>query len=300
MAAKPTIKQLTYLCAVARTLHFGRAAAACHVTQSTLSAGIHELEQALGVTLLERSNKQVLLTDIGRGIVRRAQQVLTEVDQLVETAAAASEPLTGRLELGVIPTVAPFVLPQLLSSLRSDSPRLQMLIREDLSANLVSLLAEGDLDLILLALPYPMENVTTRHLFYDQLLLAYPGEHPIGKSAHLRTRDLVKLDLLLLEEGHCLRDHVLEACRLKEQQISQAYAATSLHTIVQMVAGGIGVTLLPKMCVDAGILAGTNVETRPFEERKVWRSIGFGWRKGTPREEEFELLADYLVQLNGN
>lgn len=296
MSAKPTLKQLTYLCAVAKTMHFGNAAKACHVTQSTLSAGILELEQILGVALLERNNKQVLLTDVGKTIVSRSHGILLEVDELMAIAAATGAPLNGKLSLGVIPTIAPFILPKLLASLRKDYPKLQLLIREDLSSNIVSLLAQGELDVILLALPYPLENLTTRHLFYDPFVLAYPKGHPLSHNHHIKTRDLRNQDLLLLEDGHCLRDHALEACKLKDSQFSQPYTATSLHTIVQMVANGIGVTLLPEMSLKSGILSGTNIKTEAFEEKNVWRSIGLAWRRNSPRDEEFNLLADYIIE----
>jgi LysR family hydrogen peroxide-inducible transcriptional activator len=296
MSAKPTLKQLKYLCTVAKTMHFGKAAKACHVTQSTLSSGIHELEQSLGITLLERNNKQVLLTDVGKNVVQRAQNILIEVDELVALAAAAVEPLSRPIRMGVIPTIAPFMLPNLLANLRKDYPKLQLLIREDLSENIIHLLQEGELDVLLLALPYPMENVTTRHLFHDPFLLAYPKGHPLSKTKPLKTSDLKGQDILLLEDGHCLRDHALEACKLSDSQINQPYTATSLHTIVQMVANGIGSTLLPKMALDAGILSGTAIVTKPFTEKHVWRSIGLAWRKSNPRAAEYELLADYIIQ----
>ena len=297
MSLRPTIKQLTYLCAVAKTLHFGRAAEACHVTQSTLSAGIGELEDTLGTTLLERNNRQVLLTEVGKTIVSRSQEILTDIDELMSIAAASAEPLSGKLNIGVIPTIAPFVLPKLLASLRKDFPKLQLLIREDLSGNIVPMLNEGELDIILLALPYPMENVMTRHLFYDHFVLAYPKGHSLKLHKPAKIRDLKGEDMLLLEEGHCLRDHALEACRLKESDINQPYTATSLHTIVQMVANDIGITLLPEMAIKSGILSGTNIQTESFSEKKVWRSIGLAWRNRSPRSEEFELLAEYIEKM---
>ncbi len=297
MAIKPTLKQLKYLCTVADTLHFGNAARACHVTQSTLSAGIHELEQSLGVALLERSNKSVMITATGEQVVARARHILADVEALVEQAAQSLEPFSNRIRLGVIPTIAPFVLPETLQRLRQDYPRLQLLIREDLSENLVNLLQMGELDLILLALPYPMTNVTIEHLFEDPFLLACPKQHPLGKIENLKTKDLKGHDILLLEQGHCLRDHALEACKLIDRQVSLSFEATSLHTIVPMVASGIGVTLLPQMAVDTGILSGFgNIDTKPFSEKKVLRSIDLAWRKNSPREKEYRLLARYFAR----
>lgn len=295
MAAKPTLKQLKYLCAVANTRHFGNAAKACHVTQSTLSAGIQELETTLGINLIERSNKTVLLTATGNLVVARARAILTEVEELIDEAAATLEPFNRAIRLGVIPTIAPFILPAALTALREDYPDFQLMIREDLSENLIHLLNQGDLDLLLMALPYPMTNVTVHHLFEDPFSVAYPAGHPLSSIKQLHTSDLKGHDILLLENGHCLRDQALEACKLIDQQISLSFEATSLHTLVPMVANGIGITLLPNMALDAGILAGLdNVETRAFSNADVARSIDFVWRAKSPRAEEYRMLAHYF------
>ncbi len=294
MAHQPTLKQLKYLCAVAETKHFGNAAKACHVSQPTLSAGIHELEEHLGVTLIERTNKQVLITPLGHEIAKRSRDVLTDVEDLMSMCDASREPFSGELRMGVIPTIAPFVLPKLLNKLRRLHPDFKLFIREQLSGKLVEGLMHGDLDVLLLALPYPAENVETLHLFYDDFLLAYPEGRALDISHDLRTEDLKGLELLLLEDGHCLRDHALDACHLRDAEISIPYEATSLNTIVQMVANGIGVTLLPKMALDAKILSGTNVKTRAFTEAGVRRSIGLMWRKRCPRTEEFRLLSEFI------
>ncbi|MGK2913734.1 MAG: hydrogen peroxide-inducible genes activator [Porticoccaceae bacterium] len=301
MIAKPTFKQLKYLCAVAEAMHFGKAASTCHVTQSTLSAGIQELENTLGIALLERTNKSVLLTDAGKRVVDRSLSILAEIEALTEESYSATQPLHSRIRLGVIPTIAPFVLPQVLSTLRSTFPALQLLIREDLSANLVKLLQQGELDLILLALPYHMTNVTTHELFIDPFVAAYPSGHPLEQLDKITTKDLKGHEMLLLEEGHCLRDHALAACKLTQHQVSLSFEATSLHTIVPMVANGIGITLLPKMAIDAGILTGiSNVKTKEFAENGVWRSIGLAWRRRSPREEEYKMLAEYFSRPASN
>lgn len=295
MSARPTLRQLNYLCAVAGTLHFGRAAKTCHVTQSTLSADINELEITLGASLLERNNKQVLLTDVGKNILDRACDILARVDELVAAASHASAPLCRPLHVGIIPTIAPFMLPGLLSGLRKHYPKLQLLIREDLSHNLVQRLQQGELDVILLALPYPADNLTTYPLFNDPLLLACPKNHPLNKSGPVSVRDLKGQDILLLEDGHCLRDHILDACKLTPRQISQPWTGTSLHTIVQMVANDIGITLLPKMAFDTGILSGTRLTASAFREKNISRSIGLAWRKSSPNSAEYVLLADYII-----
>jgi len=294
MVNPPTLKQLKYLCAVADLKHFSQAAKACFVSQSTLSAGISELEQSLGVTLIDRSNKQVNLTAIGREVRERAVSILTETDDLMAEAESAHEPFTTEMRLGVIPTIAPFLLPKILKILRKRYPKFKLYIREDQSGNLLNDLIAGELDLLLLALPYPAEGVTKQHLFYDELLLACNKGSEYSRNQKLRTKELKNSDLLLLEEGHCLRDHVLEACKLKSSDFKVPYYATSLNTVIQMVANDIGISILPKMAVDADILRGTTVETHAFTDKKVRRSIGLMWRNRSPRQAEFSQVGDLI------
>ncbi len=295
MTRQPTLKQLKYLCAVADHGHFGNAAKACHVSQSTLSAGILELEEALGASLVERNNRQVILTGLGTDIVTRAQSILLEIEDLVALCDASSAPFSGKMRLGVIPTVAPYILPELLKRLRKQHPEFQLFIREDLSGHLLDALQHGELDVLLMALPFPGEKVETMHLFKDNFVFACPAGHELAKKKSLSTSQLRNEELLLLEDGHCLRDHALEACHLRDSEISVPYQATSLNTIVQMVANGIGVTLLPQMALDARILSGTDVETRHFKEADVSRSIGLMWRSKTPRRAEFTLLGQFIA-----
>jgi len=294
-ARQPTLKQLKYLSAVAEHEHFGNAARSCHVSQSALSAAVLELEDALGVPLVERNNRQVILTALGREVVERGRAILIEVEDLMGVCDASSEPFTGKMRLGVIPTIAPFILPGLLKRLRRRHPEFQLFIREDLSGRLVDALHRGELDVLLLALPYPADKVETMRLFDDEFLFACPRGHVLAGVGELRTRDLRKQDLLLLEDGHCLRDHALEACKLKNSEVSIPYQATSLNTIVQMVANGIGVTLLPRMALDSRILSGTDVRTCRFREKGVSRLIGLMWRKKTPRRAEFSLLGRFIA-----
>jgi LysR family hydrogen peroxide-inducible transcriptional activator len=300
MSRQPTLKQLKYLCAVAEHGHFGRAAKACHVSQSTLSAGIIELEEVLGTSLVERNNRQVLLSGLGQEVVARSQEILLQAEDLVALCDASAEPFTGKLRLGVIPTIAPFVLPRLLKSLRSKYPDFQLFIREDLSGHLVDALYRGEVDLILLALPFPAENVDTMALYEDDFVLASPASNVFSASAEVKTSQLKGEELLLLEDGHCLRDHALEACKLRDADISIPYQATSLNTIVQMVANGIGVTLLPRMALDAHILSGTDVSVYEFSEKNVSRTIGLMWRNKTPRQHEFRLLGDFISQCHAH
>jgi len=300
MSRYPTIKQLRYLCAVVEHGHFGRAARACHVSQSTLSAGILELEEVLSASLLERNNRSLVLTSLGEQVVERARGLLLDVEDMVALCQAASEPLQGRLRLGVIPTIAPFLLPGLLTHLRVAYPTFTPFIREDLTEPLVEALHRGELDLLLIALPVEAEGVETMALFEDAFYLACPSDHPLASRDHLTTSELRGQDLLLLEDGHCLRDHALEACKLRGAEYTVPYQATSLTTVVQMVASGIGVTLLPAMAVETGALNSAEVVVTPFEDASVSRRIGLMWRKKTPRRAEFRLFGDEVIAAHAN
>ena len=296
---QPTLKQLRYLCAVAEHQHFGQAASSCHVSQSTLSAGIGELEDALGVSLVERNNRRVFLTLLGQEVVERARDLLVNVEDMISLCAGAGEPCQGRMRMGVSPTVAPYLLPNLLSQVRIRHPAFKLFIREDLSQALVDSLLAGELDVLLLALPFPTEQVETMSLFEDDFFLACPDSHPLANRTVLKSADLKGESLLLLEEGHCLRDHALEACKLRDSQVSLPYQATSLATIVQMVANDIGVTLLPGMAVKAGIVGDTALKVRAFDQANVTRKIGLMWRRKTPRRVEFRQLGDLIAGLAG-
>lgn len=296
MSRHPTIKQLRYLCAVVEHGHFGRAARACHVSQSTLSAGILELEEVLAASLLERNNRSLVLTALGEEVVERARGLLLDVEDLVALCQASTEPLSGRLRLGVIPTIAPFLLPGLLKSLRKDYAEFTPFIREDLTEHLIEALHRGELDILLLALPVAAEGVDTMYLFDDPFYLASPSDHPLAAQTDLATSSLQGQELLLLEDGHCLREHALEACKLRGREYTVPYQATSLTTVVQMVASGIGITLVPGMAVKAGALAMADVVVTPFADAAVKRDIGLMWRKKTPRQTEFRLLGDYIMR----
>ncbi len=298
MKPLPTLRQLSYLVALADHLHFGRAAESCLVTQSTLSAGLQELENLLGVTLVERTRRRVMLTPLGAGIVERARALLRDAEDLVDTARAAAEPLSGPLRLGVIPTIGPYLLPRVLPALRRAHPRLQLYLREDQTARLLERLGNGDLDVVLLALPYPAEDVETEEVARDSFVLACPPGHPLATREAVSAADLAGADLLLLEEGHCLREHALAACRLPTVQRGQGLQATSLHTLVQMVAGGLGVTLLPRIAVEAEVTRGTDLVLRPLAEGAgADRGIGLAWRRSSPRRGEYGQFARELREL---
>lgn len=295
MNVLPSLRHLRYLAALADTLHFGRAAEACFVTQSTLSAGLKELESQLGVTLVERTKRRVMMTPLGAEVAARARRLLSAAGEIADLARAAAEPLSGPLDLGVIPTVAPFLLPKVLAKVRKAHPRLKLHLVEDLTARLLERLAAGELDLALIALPYRSPEIETLELGDDPFLLATPPGHPLAGHAQVPARELEKAPLLLLEEGHCLRDHALAACRLAEASpASERLQATSLHTLTQMVAGGMGVTLLPQMAVDAGLAKGAGITATRLDDPGAKRRIGFAWRPSSPRKAEFRKLGEYF------
>lgn len=291
---QPTLKQLLYLVALREHGHFGRAANACSVTQSTLSAGLRELETLLDVTLVERSRRVVRFTALGDRVADQAQRILRETDRLTDLARAAGRPLTGELRMSVIPTIAPFLLPRTLPRLRADYPELRLFLREEQSGAACDGLAQGRTDCVLLALPFACGDVEVAPLFEDALLAAFPAaELPLATSV---SPDAIAPDrLLLLEDGHCLKDHALAACARSDIRGSTAMLGTSLHTMVQMVDNGLGITLLPDMAIRAGILDGTNVGTRPLTAEDAARTIALVWRRGSPRERDFRLLADVFA-----
>lgn len=292
----PTIKQLQYLVALHQHGHFGKAAEACFVTQSTLSAGLRELENLLGVTLVERTRRVVRFTSLGRKVADKAVRVLRECEELADIARAEGQPLSGELRMGVIPTIAPFLLPAMLPRLRNQWPNLKLYLREDTSQAACDALHRGQLDCVLLAMPYACGDVDKAILFDDYLFVAFPrGEAPPQPSVEAGTIDENRL--LLLEDGHCLKDHALSACNRPELRAGAAMMGTSLHTLVQMVDNGLGLTFIPAMAIEAGILKGTNVEHRPLQSDQGMRQIALIWRRASPREEEFELLAGTLRQI---
>nr|WP_298690531.1 hydrogen peroxide-inducible genes activator [uncultured Dongia sp.] len=298
MRALPTLRQLRYLVALAEHKHFGRAAEACFATQSTLSAGLQELEHLLDVKLVERSKRRVMLTPLGDAIVARARTVLREAEDIAELASASKDPLSGALRLGVIPTIGPYLLPRVLPPLRQSYPNLRLYLREDMTARLLEALNEGDIDVALIALPFQTDELEVQGLGMDPFLLACRADDPLAKASALELDALPDDRLLLLDEGHCLREHALAACRLEPSRHRDDFRATSLPTLVQMVANNLGITLLPKMAVDSGLLAGTGLLAKPLAASAPAREIALVWRKTTPRTVEFNLLADVLANFS--
>lgn len=289
----PTVKQLQYLVALRRFGHFGKAADACFVTQSTLSSGLRELETLLGVTLVERTRRVVRFTALGEKIADKAMSVLRETEELAEMARAQGRPLHGELRMGVIPTIAPFLLPTMLPRLREQWPELKLYLREETSSAACEALHRGQLDCVLLALPFACGDVDSTTLFDDPLFIAYPrGEAPAPGS--IDAAEVDEKRLLLLEDGHCLKDHALSACNRPELRAHAAMMGTSLHTLVQMVDNGLGVTFVPGMAIEAGILTGTAIDARPLRSDHPYRRIALIWRRSSPRESEFQMLAASL------
>ena len=289
----PTLKQLQYLVALRQHGHFGKAAEACFVTQSTLSAGLRELETLLGVSLVERTRRIVRFTALGEKIADKAVRVLREGEELAELARAEGKPLHGELRMGVIPTIAPFLLPAMLPRLREQWPNLKLFLREETSHAACEALHRGQLDCVLLALPYPCGDIEAATLFDDRLFVAFPaGEAPGGPFVDIDSIDENRL--LLLEDGHCLKDHALSACNRPELRAHAAMMGTSLHTLVQMVDNGLGVTFIPAMAIEAGILDGTRVDARPLRSDHGFRRIALIWRRSSQRESEFQMLAGAL------
>lgn len=302
----PTLRQLQYLKLLADHGSFSRAAEAAHVTQPTLSAGVQELERVLGAPVVDRSpgggRAGVILTPVGEEAVRRASDVLARAEDLVQAARSAGQPLAGRFRLGVIPTIAPFLLPKALPLLRRRFPALRLFLREDLTSKLIAGLKAGALDAALIALPYDTTGLETVQVSEDELLAAAPSNHPMMAADQVNPADLERDDLILLEDGHCLREHALSACHLDPPRgvgEEGAFAATSLHTLVQMVGSGLGVSLLPAMAVDAGLTDGALVSVRPLDPSTALgapkRDIVVAWRAGSSRGTEARLLAEALA-----
>ncbi|MGN6622340.1 MAG: hydrogen peroxide-inducible genes activator [Sphingomonas sp.] len=292
----PTLKQLQYLVALRDHGHFGRAAEACFVTQSTLSAGIRELETLIGVVLVERTRRVVRFTPLGDRIADKARRVLREAEELGDLARAAGRPLSGEMRMSVIPTIAPFLLPRILPRLRADYPDLKLFLREEPSAAACEGLHNGRADCVLLALPYACGDVTTQPLFEDRLFVAFPENDEQAAPPTIQATDIDETRLLLLEDGHCLKDHALAACNRPELRAAAPMRGTSLPPIVQMVDNGLGVTMLPEMALKAGILDHTRVTARPLEADHPSRTIALVWRRASPREKDFRLLAEVLSE----
>jgi len=285
-----TLRQLHFLVAIAEELNFSRAAEKCFVTQPTLSAGLKELEDRLGVVLAERTRRTVIMTPIGRRIAERARRLLRDAGEIEAIAATHRNPDAGDLHLGAIPTIGPFLIPRALLEIRRTFPDLRLYLREELTEQLLEGLMDGRLDVILFAQPYDTAEIETRHLFDDGYHLAAPPGMAAFAPGPVGGKALEGARLMLLEKGHCLQRHALSAFPDDDIQQDDSFSATSLMTLISMVGEGLGITLLPDLAIDAGVLTGQDIQIAPLKGACP-RHVMLGWRTTTPRRALFETLA---------
>ncbi|MFY2765466.1 LysR substrate-binding domain-containing protein [Arenimonas sp. MALMAid1274] len=291
------LRDLRYLVALADVLHFGRAAEACHVSQPTLSTQIKKLEDELGVALVERAPRHVMLTPAGQDIAARARRVLSEVEQMRETARRTSDPEAGTVRLGLFPTLGPYLLPHVVPRIRARFPRLELLLVEEKTEVVLAMLRDGKLDAAVLALPLHEDWLETEFLFEEPFLLAVPEGHPLSHRHDLRLEELSDQHLLLLEEGHCLRDQALEVCALAGAGEKDGFRATSLETLRQMVAAGVGVTLLPTLAVKPPVSPSENIRLIAFRDPPPTRQMAMVWRRSSAMSAFLRQLAAVLRDL---
>jgi LysR family hydrogen peroxide-inducible transcriptional activator len=290
-----TLTELRYIVAVARERHFGRAAETCFVSQPTLSVAVKKLEEELGVTLFERGPGEVSVTPAGRKIVEQAQRVLEEASRIREIAAAGKDPLAGPLRLGAIYTIGPYLLPKLIPILRRTAPAMQLHIQENFTHRLGEMLKSGEVDVILIALPFAEPGIETRAVYDEPFVVAVPKGHPWEARKRVSSEELTKESLLLLGEGHCFRDQVLEFCHTTR---SRAIEGGSLETIRHMVASGVGVTVLPSTSVAPNGSAGELIRILPFAKPAPTRRVALAWRRSFPRPEAIEALRKAILACN--
>jgi len=291
----PTFKQLRYFVALVEQRHFGRAAAQCFVSQSAFSIAIQELESLLDANLVDRTNRRVTITAVGKEIAVLAKLCIQDLTTLVEVARGRSRPLTGPLQLGIIPTIAPFLLPRVLPVLRKRYPELKLFLHEDLTERLNEQLLDGTLDAVLLALPYDLRGAETMELFDDRFRLAARAGTTLVDPEHYRFSRLNAGSVLLLREGHCLREHAIDACRIHDTPKLNRMSASSLLTLIEMVDADLGITFLPEMAVGSAMLQGTQVKTYALGD-KSYRTVALAWRRGSARGAEFRELGKFIAE----
>lgn len=291
------LRDLKYLVALADHRHFGRAAAASFVSQPTLSTQIRKLEDELGVSLVERAPRRVMLTPIGRELAERARRIIGEVEQMTELARRSRDPEAGSVRLGLFPTLGPYLLPHVLPGVRQRFPRLELLLVEEKTDQILARLRDGRLDAGILALPVHDEQLHAEPLFDEPFVLAVPRGHALARRRALHPADLRDLDLLLLEEGHCLRDQALDVCHLAGAGEREGFRATSLETLRQMVAAGVGVTLLPVLAVQPPVPVSPDIVLLPFEGDPPHRRIAMLWRRSSAMGGFLERLAEQFRAL---
>lgn len=294
--AMMNLKDLRYLVAVAEYKHFGKAAECCFVSQPTLSAQIKKLEEFLGVILIERTNKNVFITPIGQEIINKAKQIINHTDELTAYARASRNPLAGTLRIGTIPTIAPYLLPIMMPEIRESLPDLKPLLFEDQTHRIVKKMNDGELDMLILAIPVETGKLEVKNLFHEPFYLAAPTDHKLTRKKEICLDDIHDETILLLEEGHCLRDHALEFCNISQSDDELAFRATSLETLRQMVASKAGITLMPALSVDnkAVSFSSNLIEYREFSDNKIGRDIAVIYRKNTVRADAINKLTGII------
>lgn len=293
MQKLPSVRQLQYFVTLEEMGHFGRAAEACFISQSAFSNAIQELELTLGVQLVDRTNRRVTINGVGRDVALQARICLQDLQNIARLAHQREGPLSGKLVLGVIPTIGPFLLPPLLKKLRREFPRLQLFLKEQRSDELYAGLQEGNIDLLLMALPYSMKNVETQVLFRDSFLLACRRDTTLVDPARFSIDQLNPESVLLLEDGHCLRDHAVSACHISELDKVNRFSASSLHTLLEMVESDLGITFVPAMARASALLRGTRIATWPVKSAG-FREIALVWRKGSNHGDDFRALGAFI------
>lgn len=293
----PTLRQLQYFLAVADTLSFSRAAENCHITQPSLSLALNELEETLGEKLFHRATRKMELSQVGKELLPMARAIIEQSENLVRTAGRHRAPLSGQLSLGIIPTIAPYLLPRFLPALQSSYPQLDLQLKEDVTARQFDALRHGNIDVILMALPYDTPQMEQMILWKEPFFLARSGDK-LSVPEQVTLDDLGTETILLLDDGHCLRDHIISACRISASSANQkTLGATSLQTLIQMVQNGYGSTLLPAMAIDPDHMP-KGITIQRFANPQPTREIGLVWRKDDPRVEEFKLLGNLIKNLN--
>jgi LysR family transcriptional regulator, hydrogen peroxide-inducible genes activator len=293
------LKDLRYLVAVADTRHFGQAAARCFVSQPTLSAQLKKLEDYLGVQLIERQPRRIALTEAGAQVVARARRIIESSDEIVALSQLQRDPLAGRLRLALLPTIGPYLLPLVAGRIRRKLPRLELLLYEYQTGPMLEHLHAGDIDVGILALPVPAEGLVDRRLFDEPFVVAVPEGNPLASRKSLKSADLDGETLLLLEDGHCLRDQALDVCRHSSVQEKQDFRATSLETLRQMVASGTGITLLPQLASSGAYGHARGISIVPFAKPAPVRHIGALWRKTTARGTAIEAVCEVIAEVAG-
>lgn len=292
----PSTRQLQYLLAVVELCHFGKAAERCFVSQSTLSTGIQELENLLGASLLERTKRKVMPTPLGLKIADKARQMLTISAEMMELAHNEQAAMVGSLKLGVIPTIGPFLLPKILPLIRKKYPNLELYLIEEQSAHLLRRLDNGELDCAILALPYDLDKYEYQSFFQEIFYVAFPCDHPLSNGGPISSADLPVEQLLMLEDGHCFKDHALAACHFSGLQQRAAFQGTSLYTLMEMVAGNQGVSFLPAMAIDSNLALLPKIKLRPLAEASPHREIGLVWRPTFHRKNDLRLLIKLMEE----